>query len=120
MIAPFDLVIRQADIATATDRYIVDIGIKNGVIQVIGKDLAAGHEEIDAAGRLMTPGGIDGHCHLDEPMTDGSKMADDFLSGTQSACGGTTTVIPFACQLRGQSLQKTVDDFAHLFGGLEP
>ena len=58
MIVPFDLVIRQADIATATDRYIAEIGIKNGVIQVIDKDLAADHEEIDAAGRLLAPGGI--------------------------------------------------------------
>ena len=66
----------------------------------------------------MTLGGIDGHCDLDQAMTEGSKMADDFLSGTQSAFGGITTLVPFACQLRGQSLQKIVDDFAHLFGGL--
>ena len=45
-------------------------------------------------------------------MTDGSKMADDFLTGTRSAaCGGTTTVIPFACQLRGQSLADAVADY---------
>jgi dihydropyrimidinase len=98
MIPPFDLAIRQANIATATDRYIAEIGIKNGVIQLIGKDLAAGHEEIGAAGRLMTPGGIDWHCHLDQPMTDGLKMADDFLSGTRSVAScGTTMMIPFAC-----------------------
>ena len=48
------------------------------MIQVICKDLAAGHAEIGAAGRLMTPGGIDGHCYLGQPMTDGSKMTDEF------------------------------------------
>ena len=45
MIAPFELVIRQADIAVTTDQYVADIGIKNGVIQVIGKDFAAGYEK---------------------------------------------------------------------------
>ena len=68
--------------------------------------------EIDAAGRWVLPGGVDGHCHLDQPMSDGSRMADDFRSGTRSAaCGGTTTVIPFACQLKGQSLRAAVDDY---------
>lgn len=108
----FDTVIRQAEIATATDRYTADIGITGGKVQAIGLALGPGREEIDAAGRLVTPGGVDGHCHLDQPMSDGSRMADDFLSGTRSAaCGGTTTVIPFACQFKGGSLQAAVDDY---------
>jgi dihydropyrimidinase len=108
----FDLVIRNADVATASERYSADIGIRDGVIVTLGRELAAGAREIDAGGRLVTPGGIDAHCHLDQPMTDGSKMADDFETGTRSAaCGGTTTLIPFACQLRGQSLQAAVDDY---------
>lgn len=108
----FDLVIRNAEIATATDRYVADIGILNGKIEGIAKDLSTGKQEIDAKGRLVTPGGVDSHCHLDQPMSDGSKMADDFLTGTRSAaCGGTTTVIPFACQFKGQSLQSAVDDY---------
>lgn len=112
MSAAFDLVIRQADIVTAADRYTADIGISGGVIMAIGRDLAAGGREINAAGRLVTPGGVDAHCHLDQPMSDGSKMADDFLTGTRSAaCGGTTTIIPFACQFKGQSLRAAVDDY---------
>ena len=108
----FDTVIRRAEIVTATDRYLADIGILNGQIQAIGTTLGAAREEIDAKGRLVTPGGVDGHCHLDQPMSDGSKMADDFLSGTRSAaCGGTTTIIPFACQFKGGSLQAAVDDY---------
>ena len=76
------------------------------------KRQAPGAEEIDAGGRLVTPGGVDGHCHLDQPTSDGSKMADDFITGTRSAaCGGTTTVIPFAAQFRGQSLRAAVDDY---------
>ena len=107
----FDTVIRNADIATASDRYVADIGISEGRIAAIGKHLGEAKLTIDAAGRLVTPGGVDAHCHLDQPMSDGSKMADDFNTGTRSAaCGGTTTVIPFACQFKGHSLQEAVDD----------
>jgi dihydropyrimidinase len=109
---PFDTVIRRAEVATATDRYLSDIGIRDGRIVALGQDLGEGRQTIDAAGRLVTPGGVDAHCHLDQPMSDGSKMADDFLTGTRSAaCGGTTTVIPFACQFKGHSLQEAVEDY---------
>lgn len=108
----FDTVILNAEVATATDRYLADIGIRNGRIVAIGQGLEPGRESIDASGRLVTPGGIDAHCHLDQPMSDGAVMADDFVTGTRSAaCGGTTTVIPFACQFKGQSLQAAVDDY---------
>jgi len=108
----FDLVIRNAHVATAADVFDADIGVKDGAISALARGLPKGREEIDAAGRWVLPGGIDGHCHLDQPMTDGSKMADDFRTGTVSAaCGGTTTVIPFACQLKGRSLQGAVEDY---------
>ena len=69
-------------------------------------------QEIDARDRLVLPGGVDAHCHLDQPTGDGSVMADDFLSGTRSAaCGGTTTLMPFAAQMKGQSLRAAVDDY---------
>lgn len=108
----FDLVVRNAHVVTAADAFDCDIGIRDGVIVALGTNLNRGREEIDAAGRYVMPGGIDGHCHLDQPMNDGSRMADDFYSGTLSAaCGGTTTVIPFACQFKGQSLRAAVDDY---------
>ncbi|MEM5527985.1 dihydropyrimidinase [Gammaproteobacteria bacterium AS21] len=108
----FDLVIRNARCATAADVFSADIAITDGRIVSLGENLAAGAEEIDAQGRWVLPGGIDGHCHLDQPTNDNSRMADDFLSGTRSAaCGGTTTIIPFACQQKGQSLRAAVDDY---------
>jgi dihydropyrimidinase len=65
----------------------------------------------------MSHPGIDSHVHFDQPSEDGSIMADDFLSGTVSAaCGGTTTVIPFACQQKGRSLREAVDDYHHRVG----
>lgn len=108
----FDLVVRNARVATASDSFVSDIGIRDGVIQQLGHRLAAGAREIDAAGRVVTPGGVDAHCHLDQPMAPPVRMADDFDSGTRAAaCGGTTTVIPFAAQVKGQSLRAAVDDY---------
>ena len=107
-----DLIITNAEIATATESFIGDIGIRNGRIAVLG-DLDCGAAQvIDAERRLVTPGGVDAHCHLDQPMGDGSIMADDFATGTVSAaCGGTTTVIPFACQIKGRGLREAVEDY---------
>jgi dihydropyrimidinase len=114
----FDLVIRQARAVTAADIFTTDIGIRNGRIAALGRNLDAGAREIDADGRHVTPGGIDAHCHFDQPTGDGSVMADDFLTGTRSAaCGGTTTVIPFACQQKGQSLRAAVEDYHRRAGG---
>ncbi|MDP3884293.1 dihydropyrimidinase [Hydrogenophaga sp.] len=108
----FDLVIRQARVATASDCFEADIGIRDGRIEALGAALAKGRQEINAAGRVVTPGGVDAHCHLDQPMAPPLRMADDFESGTRSAaCGGTTTVIPFAAQEKGQSLRAAVADY---------
>jgi dihydropyrimidinase len=110
--ATFDLVIRRARVATASDTFDCDIGIRAGRIAQLGDGLAAGTREIDAAHRVVTPGGVDAHCHLDQPMEAPARMADDFVSGTRSAaCGGTTTVIPFAAQAKGQSLRAAVEDY---------
>lgn len=108
----FDVVIRNARVATASDVFKADIGIINGKITALGQSLAPGQTEIDAAGRVVTPGGVDAHCHLDQPMSPPVRMADGFESGTRSAaCGGTTTVIPFAAQQKGESLRSAVDDY---------
>lgn len=108
----YDLVVRQAKVATASDCYLADIGIVDGKIVQIGTRLGSARKEIDAAGRVVTPGGVDAHCHLDQPMPAPMRMADDFETGTRSAaCGGTTTVIPFAAQEKGQSLRAAVEDY---------
>jgi len=109
---PFDLVVRNARVVTASDTFDCDIGIADGRIVQLGAKLGAGAREIDAAGRTVTPGGVDAHCHLDQPMAPPTRNADDFNTGTRSAaCGGTTTVIPFAAQQKGQSLRAAVEDY---------
>lgn len=108
----FDLVIRGGTVATASDIMQCDVGIVGGKVVAMGRSLAPGKREIDAGGKLVLPGGVDSHCHLDQPMEEGLEMADDFRSGTISAaCGGTTTVIPFAAQAKGQSLRAAVEDY---------
>ena len=105
---------RNARAATAADVFSCDIGVTGGRITALAEHLPAGPgtREIDAAGRFVTPGGVDSHCHIDQPMPPPVRMADDFESGTRSAaCGGTTTVIPFAAQQRGQGVQVAVDDY---------
>lgn len=107
-----DLVVRNARIATASDCFDGDIGVHQGRVVQIGASLPTGVREIDARGRVVTPGGVDAHCHLDQPMPAPVRMADDFDTGTRSAaCGGTTTVIPFAAQHKGQSLRDAVADY---------
>ncbi len=107
----FDTVIRNGTIVTATDTYVSDVGIVDGRISVIGADLpvnAAG-KLIEARGMMVMPGGIDVHTHLDMPFG-GTMSADDFESGTIAAAyGGTTTLIDFAIQYKGQTLRHAFD-----------
>jgi dihydropyrimidinase len=109
-----DLVIRRARVATAADTFDAEIGISGGRIVLLGNGLPVGRRELDAAGRTVTPGGVDAHCHLDQPMPAPLRMADDFDTGTRAAaCGGTTTVIPFAAQVKGESLRAAVANYHH-------
>lgn len=106
-----DLVVRGGTVVTASDSYAADVGIRDGRIIAIG-DALSGRQVIDATGLLVLPGGIDAHVHLDQPTSDGTVMADDFASGTRSAAaGGNTTVLPFALQVKGQSLRACVEDY---------
>jgi len=108
----FDLVIRNGTVATAADTTDCDIGIKDGLVAILGKNLGPGAQEIDASGHLVLPGGIDSHCHIEQRSSAGIVCADDFYSATVSAAfGGTTTVIPFAAQHRGQSLRQVVAEY---------
>jgi len=110
--ADFDLVVRGGTVATASDTMRCDIGVVGERIAALGTDLGAGKREIDAAGAYVLPGGVDSHCHIEQRSSGGVMTADDFHSATVSAAfGGTTTVIPFAAQHRGQSLRQVVQDY---------
>ena len=110
--AQYDLVVRGGRVATASDVFDADIGINDGKISALGEGLDAGAEEIDATGLLITPGGVDSHCHVEQISGSGVWTADDWFTATRSAaCGGTTTIMPFACQHKGDSLRDVVQNY---------
>src|ERR1700744_1147315 len=107
----FDTIIKNGTIVTATETTPADVGIADGKISAIAAQLSSENatNTIDAAGYLLLPGGIDVHTHLDMPFG-GTTSADDFESGTIAAAhGGTTTLIDFAIQYKGQTLRHAFD-----------
>lgn len=108
----FDLVIRRGQIVTDSVRT-GDIAVVDGRIAGIGDIAGTGRHEIDATERLVLPGGVDPHCHIEQISGMGLLNADDFASATRSAAfGGTTSVISFAAQQKGQRLGAAVSDYS--------
>src|ERR1700716_2409653 len=107
----FDTIITNGRVVTASDTYASDVAIGNGKIVAIGQSLPPENASriIDAAGMYVLPGGIDVHTHLDMPFG-GTTSSDDFETGTRAAAfGGTTTLIDFAIQYKGQTLRTAFD-----------
>ena len=93
------VLIKNGRVVTAVDDYRADILIEDDKVAVIGRQLdMEADRTIDAAGRLVIPGGIDPHTHMELPFG-GTSASDDFRTGTIAAAhGGTTTIIDFAVQ----------------------
>ncbi|HTI00521.1 MAG TPA: dihydropyrimidinase [Acidisoma sp.] len=109
----FDRVIRGGVIVTGSDTIRADIGIKGEIVADVGLDLPTdGAEVIDAGGLLVLPGGVDTHCHIEQLEPDGSSYEDSFTHAS-AACfaGGTTSVITFAAQFKGQRLGPVVEEY---------
>ncbi|HEV3511728.1 MAG TPA: dihydropyrimidinase [Candidatus Sulfotelmatobacter sp.] len=107
----FDTIIRNGSVVTATDTYVADLAIAGGKVAAIGANLPTENagQILDALNKLVMPGGIDVHTHLDMPFG-GTTSADDFETGTRAAAfGGTTTLIDFAIQYKGQRLRQAFD-----------
>ena len=104
------VLIKNGNIVTAVDNYIADILVDEEKIRTIGIDLQAQPDKtIDATGSYVIPGGIDPHTHLDFPFG-GTVSSDDFRTGTVAAAfGGTTTIVDFAVQQRGNSLSQALE-----------
>lgn len=106
----FDLKIINGTVANATETFQSDIGVKKGLITAIGKKIGDAKKIIDASGKLVLPGGIEAHCHIEQESSGGIMTSDDYYSGSVSAAfGGNTCLIPFAAQHRGQKLQDVLD-----------
>jgi dihydropyrimidinase len=109
------ILIENGQIVTAVDNYSADLLIEDRTVSLIGKNLSGlidGVDKvIDASGKLVIPGGVDPHTHMELPFG-GTSTSDDFKTGTIAAAyGGTTTIIDFAVQYKGQSLIEAVDNW---------
>src|SRR5262245_49107610 len=104
------VLIKNGRIITATDDYVADVFIDGEKVHTIGQNLAMKADRtIDASGKLVIPGAIDPHVHMELPFG-GTVSSDDFKTGTIAAAfGGTTTIIDFAIQSRGTTMQSAID-----------
>ena len=93
-----------------------DLGIdQDGRVAAIEATLPPGDEDVDASGLYVLPGGVDSHCHIEQKTSTGLTPVDDFYTASVGAlAGGTTTMIPFACQHRGQRIRDVVADYRKL------
>ncbi len=106
------ILIKNGRIVTASDDYIADIYIEGETIAAIGLNLEHQADEIiDATGKIVFPGAIDPHVHLEMPFM-GTFSSDTYETGTLAALhGGTTMVIDFVLQTQGKSLRHALDQW---------
>ncbi len=110
-----DVLIEGGLVVTATQTRRADVAISGGKVVAVGTDLGPATRQIDARGRLVLPGGVDTHCHVEQISGAGLMNADTFESATRSALhGGTTTLVSFAAQHPGKRLRNVVDDYSAL------
>jgi dihydropyrimidinase len=108
----FETVIRGGIVVTESSRGLADIGIANGKILAVGEGLR-GARVIEAAGRLVMPGGVDTHCHIEQLRADGSTDEESFVSGSVSAlAGGTTSVVTFSTQFKGRPIAPSLAEYS--------
>jgi dihydropyrimidinase len=102
--------VRHGTLVTAADTFAADVLVDDGKIVLIGIDLPADDAQVvEAQGKLVLPGGVDVHTHLELP-TSGTVASDDFYTGHKAAAfGGTTTHIDFAMQPKGGSLRDGLE-----------
>src|SRR3954464_7846933 len=106
------LLIKNGRVVTAADDYVGDVFIDGERMPSVGKTLPAKADRIiDPSGKLVIPGGIDPHVHMELPFG-GTVSSDDFKTGTIAAAfGGTTSIIDFAIQYKGKTFKETLDDW---------
>ena len=109
------VVIEGGTIVTAAGQALADVAIADGQIVAIGRNLAGASDAVlDATGKLVLPGCVDMHTHMEAPHNDADSpgdapvTCDDYRDGTiAAAVGGTTTIVDFATQAQGTTLTDT-------------
>ena len=104
-------IIKSGTLITASETFEADILIDGEEIISVGKNIEIpGAQVVDASGKLVMPGGIDPHTHLDLPMFDTVSSDDHYTGHKAAAFGGTTTVMDFVPQGNG-SLQESIEEW---------
>ncbi|MGW7570889.1 dihydropyrimidinase [Streptomyces tendae] len=108
-------VVRGGLVVTASDEIHADVLIEDGRVAALAAtgtpaaEAFTAERVIDASGKYVIPGGVDGHTHMEMPFG-GTYAADTFETGTRAAAwGGTTTIVDFAIQSVGRSLRAGLD-----------
>lgn len=106
------LLIKNGTVVTASDTYKADVFVVDEKVHTIGANLKeTADKTIDATGCYLFPGGIDAHTHMELPFM-GTFSSDDFETGTLAGLyGGTTTIIDFAIQTKGDSLNNALNQW---------
>jgi dihydropyrimidinase len=104
------VMLKNGLVVTPTGSYIADVLLEGDIIKAVGSGLAMKADEtVDATGKYILPGAIDPHTHIDMPFM-GTTSADDWKTGSiAAACGGTTSIVDFSLQGKGESLKDAVD-----------
>ena len=107
-----DLLVKNARVVTGSETFESNIGVEDGMIEAISPTLEpSGAEVYDARGKIVIPGGIDAHTHMELKVT-GTASADDFYTGTvAAACGGITTIVDFVDTQPGETLLSALADY---------
>lgn len=106
-----DLLIKNGTVVNSDTSFTADVAVKGGKITAVGRDLdeSGATRVVDAAGKLVIPGGVDTHVHLTLDLGGDLVSSDDFFTGTKAAAfGGTTTVVPFIHPEEGEEVEAAV------------
>ena len=108
----YDLAIRGGLVATAFGATRCDIGVRDGRVAAIAERIADAAQVIAADGLYVLPGGVDTHCHIEQPEPDGTVQEESFTTASTSAfAGGTTSVVCFIPQFKGSGILERFADY---------
>jgi len=116
--AKYDLAVRGGQVATGLGTVHCDIGIRGGRIAALAEHIEEAAATLDAGGLLVLPGGVDSHCHIEEPQPDGTVIEESFVTASISAfAGGTTSVVCFVPQWKGHGVWDRYQDYRRRAAG---
>jgi dihydropyrimidinase len=107
-----EIAIRGGTVVTAEGMQRADVGIAGGRVVALAESLPGAAREIAADGLWVMPGGVDTHCHIEEPASGGGVNEESFVSASRSAfAGGTSSVVCFVPQWKGGGLLERLADY---------